>query len=186
MDNVFPLNIETERLYLDVLNEDFAPEVLDFFNRNKGYFEQFEPILSQDFYTQEHQEQILEYEFDRILDGDMIRYWLSTKDNPGVIIGTISYRNIIRRVYNSCTVGYKMDMNYQNKGYCTEALDYTLKNVIAPSGIHRVEAFIMPSNAPSLHMVEKVGFAREGLLKDKFTLNDKRLDHYLYAYIADN
>ncbi len=186
MNTNLPFNLITDRLYLDVLDEDFAPEVLDFFLRNKGYFEQFEPILSPDFYTEQEQAEILEYEFSKIINGDMIRYWISEINNPGVIIGTLSYRNIIRPVHNSCTVGYKMDPAFQNKGYCTEALDYTLKKAIAPSGIHRVEAFIMPDNASSIHMVEKLGFVREGLLRDKFTLNNKRIDHYLYAYLADN
>ncbi len=186
MSHSFPFSLTTDRLYLKVLDKEDAPIVLDFFLRNKGYFEKYEPILGDDFYTLAYQEDVLEFEYSNILKGSLIRYWIFKKNDPSVIIGTISYRNISRPIYSCCTVGYKMDPRFQSKGYCTEALDFTVKHVITKNNIHRVEALVMPSNIPSITMLETVGFEREGLLKDKIILNNTYLDHYLYAYLGDN
>ena len=56
----------------------------------------------------------------------MLRYWIFEKGNPNQIIGTVSFRNIVKPIYESCTVGYKMDRDFVNMGYCSEALSATI------------------------------------------------------------
>ena len=53
-------------------------------------------------------------------------------------------------------------------------------------GIHRFEALILPDNNPSIHMVEKLGFKFEGILRDKIIIGGERLDHCMYSYLANN
>lgn len=178
--------LSTNRLVLKVLNSDAAPEVLDFYLRNRDIFEKYEPLLGDDFYTVEHHQKILEYEYKNTLSLSMIRYWVFEKNNPEKVIGTVSLRNIIRPIYASCTIGYKMDRDYMNRGYCTEAIKSILAEAEKSLGIHRVEAYILPTNAPSIHLVEKLGFEKEGLLRDKIMLEGIRKDHFLYSYIANN
>ena len=92
----------------------------------------------------------------------------------------------MRPIYQSCTIGYKMDRMFQNKGYCSEAIRATIPIISTELGIHRFEALILPDNEPSIHMVKKLGFEYEGLLRDKIIINGKRLDHCMYSYLADN
>jgi len=178
--------IHTKRLKLKVLRKDSAALCLDFYLRNKDIFEKYEPIMGDDFYTLEHQKRILEFEHSSILKLSMLRYWIFEEDNPNKIIGTISYRSITRPIYESCTIGYKMDRNYQNRGYCTEAIAATIPVLANELGIHRFEALVLPDNEPSIHMLEKLGFKYEGILRDKIIINGKRLDHAMYAYLANN
>ncbi len=178
--------INTERLTLKVLGKESAPLVLDFYKKNKDVFEKYEPIFGNDFYTLEHQRKILDFEHNNILKLSMLRYWIFEKDNPKQIIGTLSYRNIVRPIYESCTLGYKMDVDFHNRGYCTEAITATIPLLAKELGIHRFEALILPDNAPSIHMLEKIGFKFEGVLHDKIIINGKRLDHCMYAYLANN
>ncbi len=178
--------VNTDRLVLKILNSDFAPLVLDFYKRNKDIFERYEPVIGDDFYTLTHQQKVLDFEYKNILKLSMIRYWIFEKSNPNHIIGTVSYRNIMRPIYESCTIGYKMDRNFINKGYCSEAISATLPLITKELGIHRFEALILPDNNPSIHMVEKLGFKYEGLLRDKIIINGERLDHCMYSYLANN
>lgn len=178
--------IETDRLKLKVLGKESAEIILDFYSRNRDIFEKYEPIIGDEFYTLSHQRKILEFEHNNILKMIMVRYWIFEKGNPYKVIGTVSYRNIVRPIYQSCTIGYKMDRDYQNKGYCSEAIAATIPVIAKDFGIHRFEALILPDNAPSIHMVEKLGFKHEGVLRDKIIINGKRLDHSMYAYLADN
>ena len=73
-----------------------------------------------------------------------------------------------------------------NKGYCSEAIEATIPLIAKELGIHRFEALILPDNEPSIHMVEKIGFKYEGILRDKIIINGERLDQCMYAYLADN
>lgn len=180
------IEVTTDRLVLKVLNYDSAQKVLDFYLRNGSVFEKYEPVMGEDFYTLSHQRKLLDFEYKNIIKGIMVRYWIFEKDNPTRIIGTVSYRNIVRPIYESCTIGYKMDQEFLNKGYCTEAIRATIPVIARDYGVHRFEALILPDNKPSIHMVEKIGFKYEGLLRDKININGKRLDHCMYAYLANN
>jgi ribosomal-protein-alanine N-acetyltransferase len=178
--------IKTERLVLRILGPEAAPMVLKFYQRNRDIFEKYEPVIGEDFYTLAHQKKVLEFEHNNILKMSMIRYWIFNKDNPNEIIGTVSYRNIVRPIYESCTIGYKMDRDNMNKGYCSEAIKATIPALVSELGIHRFEALILPDNDPSIHMVTNLGFKFEGILRDKIIIKGERLDHCMYAYLADN
>ncbi len=178
--------IETERLNLRVLNKHNAEMVLEFYIRNRDIFERYEPVIGDDFYSLSHQQKILDFEYQNIMKLSMMRYWIFQKDNPCKIIGTVSFRNIVKPIYESCTVGYKMDRDFINHGFCTEALEATIPQLAKELGIHRFEALILPDNEPSIHMVEKIGFKYEGILRDKIIIRGRRLDHCMYAYLADN
>ena len=53
---------ETPRLLLKVLRADCAPQVLDFYNRDKELFEMYEIDRVPDFYTVKHLQKVLRYE----------------------------------------------------------------------------------------------------------------------------
>lgn len=179
-------DLTTEHLELKVLTPNYSSQVLDFYVRNADIFEKYEPLLGEDFYSEKHQRNILEFEYKNILKLSMVRYWIFEKGNPNKIIGTVSYRNIVKPIYSSCTIGYKMDRDFVNKGYCSEAIKATIPSITTELGIHRIEAYVLPSNNPSIHLLEKLGFEKEGLIRDKITIQNQRLDHYLYSYLANN
>ena len=172
--------IDTERLVLKVVNKQRADKVLEFYLRNRNIFERYEPVIGDDFYTIPHQRKVLEFEYQSIMKLSMLRYWIFEKGNPNQIIGTVSFRNIVKPIYESCTVGYKMDRDFVNMGYCSEALSATIPAIANELGIHRFEALILPDNEPSIHMIQKLGFKYEGIIRGE------RLDHCMYAYLADN
>lgn len=175
--------IETDNLILKILTSDSAPLVLDFYMRNQRLFEAFEPMLSEDFYSLTHQENLLNFEYKSTLKLNMARYYIFEKGNMNNIIGTVSFRNIIRPVYSCATVGYKMDQKYQRKGYCYEALSTLIPMINSEVGIRRFEALVLPDNLPSISLLEKLDFEKEGLLKEKVCIKDRYEDHFLYAKI---
>ena len=177
------LEQETPRLIMRVLTKEYAPQVLEFYRNNASVFEQYEPIVGEDFYTLRHHEQLLQHEYNQIIKLQMLRFWLFEKDNPEKIIGTICFQNITPNIFASASVGYKMDAFYRRRGYCYEALVSGLKLVYQEIGIRRFEALVLPENIPSISLLEKIGFSREGLLKDKVFLQNRWRDHYLYSLI---
>jgi ribosomal-protein-alanine N-acetyltransferase len=51
-------------------------------------------------------------------------------------------------------------------------------------GLHRLQAFIHPDYAPSLKLIEKLGFRREGLLRENLRVSEEWRDDLLYARLS--
>lgn len=174
----------TDRLILRILSADDAEKVLQFYKDNAAIFEQFEPLIGNDFYSLEHQKNLLTYEYQEILKLHMLRFWIFEKDNPDRIIGTVSFHNISPNIYSSAQLGYKMDQHFWRKSYCYEAIKAGIRIVSGDIGIRRYEALVLPDNTPSICLLKKLGFHKEGLLVDKVFLQNRWRDHYLYGYIV--
>lgn len=177
--------ILTENLILEVLTPDKADKVLDFYLNNEHDFIKYEPILGDNFHTLEYQRRVLDYEYKSALKLSMIRYHIYKKDDPDNIIGTICYHNIVKPIYASATVGYKIDINHRRQGYANEALRATLPILIEELGLHRIEALVMPDNIASIRLLEGLGFEPEGLLRDKIMIEGKWRDHIMYSLISN-
>lgn len=175
---------QTPHLIMRVLTPQNADKVLDFYKKNATVFEKFEPIEGDNFYTLEHHQRILEYEYQEILNLRLLRFWLFEKENPNTIIGTVCFRNISPSSYASTLVGYKMDGDYRQKGYCYEALCFGIGLISKELGLHRFEALVLPENLPSVCLLKKLGFQKEGTLKNKVFLQGRWKDHDLYGLIT--
>ena len=51
--------------------------------------------------------------------------------------------------------------------------------------LHRLEAACLPDNRPSMRVLERSGFRREGLARSYLKINNKWQDHIVYA-LVDN
>ncbi len=174
---------ETEHLILKVCGQEIAKDALKFFQHNKKEFEAVEPIDHENFYNLDHQKNILNYEYKMTLQLSVVRFWIYQKDNPYKIIGTVCFRNIVKPIYSSCTVGYKMDKDYTGRGFCKEALTEGIRVMFEDLGLHKIDAIVLPRNDASIAILEGLGFKREGLLRDKIKLNGKWEDHYAYSLL---
>lgn len=175
---------QTQRLWLKVLNERNSRAVCDFYSRNKEHFEPFEPERTPGFYTPEFHRKSLAAERHQYEQRRYLRLYLYRKENPEQIIGSICFDHICFGSFQSCTVGYKLDKDFQGQGYMLEALTYSLKNIIfGEYGLHRVEALVVPENAASIHLLERLGFEKEGISRDFARLCGVWRDHVKYALI---
>jgi RimJ/RimL family protein N-acetyltransferase len=83
-------------------------------------------------------------------------------------------------------VGYALTTDRQGRGVMVQALTVLLDDLFHRTGLERVEARCAVDNEASRRVLEKVGFAREGLLRSYFRLHGKRVDNYLYAMLKDD
>ncbi|NIJ14516.1 RimJ/RimL family protein N-acetyltransferase [Saccharomonospora amisosensis] len=82
-------------------------------------------------------------------------------------------------------LGYAIAHDHQRRGYATDAVRTMLDFAFGPLGRHRVSAAIGPENAASLAVVERVGFTREGVLRDHVFTNGAWRDSVLFSILAD-
>lgn len=176
------LTYETDRLLLSILNENHSMQVLTFLSRNRSYFDSFELAKSDSFYTEEFQKKLLYEEFSMALKKSRLRFYLFRKENPQRIIGTVSFGNL-RQSFQSCQIGYKLDPLFQHQGYATEALSTAIDIAAAELNLHRITAYVLPDNAPSVHLLKRLDFALEGTARDYAFINGAWHDHLQYARI---
>jgi len=68
----------------------------------------------------------------------------------------------------------------------TEALALALAVAFGRLRLHRVEANIQPGNIPSLALVRRAGFRREGLSRRYLRIARRWRDHERWALLAED
>ncbi|MBR5338045.1 MAG: GNAT family N-acetyltransferase [Lachnospiraceae bacterium] len=172
----------TERLILKILDESAAGDVVDFYVENPE-FEKYEPKRVFNFYTNNYMASTMKYEREVIEKKLGLRFWIFEKESPYKIIGTVSFQNVMRNVYKSCQLGYKIHKAYQQKGYATEAVGFACRVAFRELDVHRIEAYTMPENIPSARLLEKLGFSYEGIARQKAEVNGKWADHMIFSLL---
>ncbi|MFD1178322.1 GNAT family N-acetyltransferase [Paenibacillus puldeungensis] len=169
--------LTSERLILKELGAEDADAVLLFLQRNQSFLEQWEKIKEPEYYTLSYQQALLEEESKNIRNGHLCTWWIFRADDPERVIGSIALSNIVRGVFLSCHLGYRMDQDERNNGYMTEAVRTVANFAFHELGLHRIEANIMPRNEASFRVVEKCGFYQEGLALKYLFINGIWEDH---------
>jgi ribosomal-protein-alanine N-acetyltransferase len=87
--------------------------------------------------------------------------------SDGRLAGLFSLNEIVRGPFESAHAGWSVSADLMGRGLGTEGvralLDIALAEPPDGLGLHRVQANIIPRNAASLRIAEKVGLRREGL-----------------------
>lgn len=177
---------ETERLLLKIPDVTQAGQVLDYYVRNQEFLKEWDAAKGEAFYTLACQEKLLAKDLEDLNSKVNIRYWIYKKEDANRIIGTVSFTNIVRGVFLSCFLGYKLDKDEINKGYMTEAVRKGIAVMFEDYGLHRIEANIMPKNLRSLKVVEKLGFHNEGLALKYLKIDGKWEDHIHMVLLNKN
>ena len=177
--------LETENLRLSVLRKSEAPRISEYLINNKDFHRKFSQTHTEDYYTVSTQRKYLSYDCNSFLDGSLVPFWISLKDDPKVI-GRLSFFNFAFGGMMSCALGYHLDKDYTGKGYMTEALRSALAFVFDEYKMHRIEAFILPENEASINLVKRLGFHYEGQRKSYMHINGMYRDHDSYYLLEDD
>ncbi|CAN5146350.1 hypothetical protein BH20GEM2_BH20GEM2_21800 [soil metagenome] len=92
---------------------------------------------------------------------------------------------IFRGNFQSASLGYFIGSEYAGRGCMGEALRLVLRHAFTTLGLHRQEANIHSGNAASLALVQRAGFAREGLSRAYLKVCGRWRDHERWAMLAD-
>lgn len=175
---------ETDRLILKVLASEQADMVLDFYERNRDFLEPKEPERPSLFYTREYQATTLRYELNAFAKFEYARYWIMKKGESDRVIGSICFNEFRKGgTYADCQIGYKLDEGECRKGYMYEAMSFLVPMALREYHLKRIEALVMPENKPSINLLKKLGFIKEGYLHDAAQINGEWKDHELYTFL---
>jgi len=175
------LRTETEHLILSVATNENAKDVLDFYVDNQHLFDAYEPTRPQNFYTEAYHKACLTVEYDNIIHHRFLRYYIYLKTNPTKIIGSINFSDIVYGAFLKATIGYKLDQNYHHQGYALEACKHVIDIMFNDYQLERIEAKVLPSNSPSIRVLENLNFRFEGMEYSAVSINNSRVDLHRYS-----
>ena len=75
-----------------------------------------------------------------------------------------------------CEIGFALARECWGKGYASEALRLVLAYAFDVLGFRRIEADVDPRNSSSLRALERLGFVREGYLRERYNVNGEIQD----------
>ena len=99
-----------------------------------------------------------------------IRWGIIIKEN-NKFIGTLGL-NSLQLKNKKAEIGYEIHPSYWRKGYTSEAIKEVLHYSFQELDLNRIGAVVFLENQASINLLEKLGFSKEGVLRDYLFQNN--------------
>jgi len=98
------------------------------------------------------------------------------------IIGELKLNNI-RWFNRKAELSLLIAPEYQKKGYGTDVIKTLINYTFNSMNLHRLEAEVIEFNEASIKLIEKLGFIKEGTLREAKYSNGSYYDIYRYGLL---
>ncbi len=110
--------------------------------------------------------------------------WAVTKDDSDKMIGKCILFHFSQENHRA-EVGFILNRKYWRQGLMHQAVEAVIAFAFNTLNLHRIEADTDTENAGSLALLEKLGFEREGLFRDRWFMEGKWLDSVMLGLVND-
>ncbi|MCP8967545.1 GNAT family N-acetyltransferase [Ectobacillus ponti] len=108
--------------------------------------------------------------------------WGIVRKEDGAFMGTCGF-HAWNKGCSRCEIGYELAEEYWGHGYATEAIRALTSFGFRVLELHRIGAVVYLENTASQHVLEKLGFAKEGILRDYMKCDGKYYDVYMSSLL---
>ena len=109
-------------------------------------------------------------------------YSIRWKDDPERHVGSVSMWTV-SKLGKIAEFGYWVRSDETSKGITTEAVERLLEEAFEHLGYHKVTLRIAVGNDASDRVAEKLGFTREGILREELLIRGNWVDHSLWSLL---
>ena len=103
----------------------------------------------------------------------------------GEFAGQLNVSGLSYGSLSSASIGYWVAERFAGRNITPTAVALATDHCLFSIGLHRMEICIRLENAPSLRVVEKLGFRYEGLRRRFIHINGDWRDHFCFALTAE-
>ncbi len=103
----------------------------------------------------------------------------------GRFAGEVNLNNVQRGAFQNAYVGYWIDRALAGHGYTPEAVVATFRFGFEDAALHRLQVAVVPRNASSRRVAEKLRLRDEGIAVRYLEINGRWEDHVRYAITAE-
>jgi RimJ/RimL family protein N-acetyltransferase len=115
---------------------------------------------------------------------DLKRYesyrWFIQYDS--FLVGNVSLKNV-SHMMKYAEIGYGVAEAYQGKGIATGAVKLLIEMAFRQSDLRKLTAYVHDKNLASCRVLEKLGFKREGLLREHYIINGVPENELLFGLL---
>jgi ribosomal-protein-alanine N-acetyltransferase len=101
------------------------------------------------------------------------------------LCGEINVNGVQRGPFQNAYVGYWIDEQCAGQGLVPEAVVAVIRHAFEELGLHRLQIAIIPRNAASRRVVEKLGIRDEGVAVRYLEINGVWEDHIRFAITVE-
>ena len=98
------------------------------------------------------------------------------------VVGTTTLLHVSDK-HARAEIGFALGREHWRKGYASDAVVTLIRFCFEELRLHRIEADADPRNDRSLRLLEKLGFRREGLLRQRYRINGEMQDAVFLALL---
>lgn len=110
---------------------------------------------------------------------------LAVRVDDDAPVGLFNLSEIVRGPLQQAYLGYYGFVPHAGRGYMRVAMPLLLRYAFVTLKLHRIEANIQPSNAPSLALARSAGFSKEGFSPRYLKVGGRWRDHERWAINAE-
>jgi RimJ/RimL family protein N-acetyltransferase len=99
-----------------------------------------------------------------------------------LLIGSVTLFNLDFN-HRRAEIGYALGRDFWGQGYMNETLTAVLRYAFEVLDLHRIEADVDPRNAASIRTLERLGFQREGYLRERWQVSGEIQDAFFYGLL---
>jgi ribosomal-protein-alanine N-acetyltransferase len=103
----------------------------------------------------------------------------------GAFAGEVNLNNVMRGALQTGTIGYWIDRERAGRSYTPEATAVLMRFAFEDLHLHRIEVCIIPRNAASRRVVDKLGLRDEGTALRYLEIDGVWEDHVRYGFTAE-
>ena len=167
------------KVYLDNINKEDMSKLYQWFS-DVEFLSTYDYVLPKPKTPQEVDKLLAEY---NPVNGSIIKV---IRTSQGQAIGIAGYDDIIKDNQVATLFIGIGDKNHKGKGYGKEAMSELLNYGFNTLNLYRIQLNVISFNTPAINLYEKVGFIKEGTMKEFVLRNGLRYDLYMYAKLKDN
>ncbi len=164
---------------LRLYEERHAQEVAELVDKNRAYLRQWLPWVD-DSKTVEDSKAFIKHSLQQFANNEGFQLGIWYK---GKLAGGIGYHPI-NWASRKVEIGYWLGESFQGKGLVTKACRTLIIYAFAELGLNKVEIRCATGNIRSCAIPERLGFTREGILRDAEWLYDHYVDLVVYGMLA--
>lgn len=112
---------------------------------------------------------------------NLFQWGIALKENDKIIGTTTIFHLDMRN--RRAEIGYALNRQFWKQGFVNEALNALFKFAFEELNLHRIEADVDPENTASIRVLERLGFEKEGFLRERWHVGGKTFDSYFYGLL---
>ncbi len=114
-------------------------------------------------------------------EGSLYQWGVALRSDDG-IIGTCTLADVDAQ-NRRAEIGFILRRDHWGQGDMSEATSTLLRFAFEELGLHRVEAGVDPRNEASIRLLERLGFQREGYLRERWHVGEEINDTVFYGLL---